>query len=195
MVRQGKVRDIGCSNLAAWQLMKALGESDRHGWARFVSSQSYYSLLGRDVEREIAPLAADQDVSLLVWAPLAGGILSGKYGRAGSSEAGARRAAPDYPDFPPVDHATAWDVVDVLRSIADRHAVSPAQVALGWTLSRPAVTSVIVGATRPDQIADSAEAAALDLTADDLQQLDSVSRGARPYPSGYGTSQVVGAPQ
>lgn len=182
MVRQGKVRYVGCSNLAAWQLMKALGESDRHGWVRFVSSQSYYSLLGRDVEREIAPLAADQGVSLLVWAPLAGGILSGKYDRAGSSESGARRAAASYPNFPPVDDDTAWDVVDVVRRIAERHAVSPAQVALGWTLSRRAVTSVIVGARRPDQIVDSAAAAALELTDADLHQLDDVSRAARPYP-------------
>jgi aryl-alcohol dehydrogenase-like predicted oxidoreductase len=176
------VRYIGCSNLAAWLLMKALGESDRHGWARFVASQSYYSLLGRDVEWEIAPLAVDQDVSLLVWAPLAGGILSGKYDRSGSSEAGARRAAADYPDFPPVDQPTAWDVVDVLRAVVGRHEVSPARVALAWVLSRPGVTSVVVGARRPDQIADSSAAAELELTAEDLEQLDAVGRGARPYP-------------
>ncbi|SER25356.1 Predicted oxidoreductase [Lentzea albida] len=182
VVRQGKVRYVGCSNLAAWQLMKALGLSDRNGWARFASSQSYYSLLGRDVEREIAPLAVDQGVSLLVWAPLAGGILSGKYGRTGSSEAGARRSAEDYPDFPPVDRSTAWDVVDVVRAIAGEHEVSAARVSLAWVLSRPGVTSVVVGAKRPEQIADSAAAAELELTTEDLARLDAVSRDRTPYP-------------
>ncbi|WP_200864991.1 aldo/keto reductase [Mycolicibacterium iranicum] len=100
LVRQGKVRYVGCSNLAAWQIMKAQAVSERRGWTRFVASQSYYSLLGRDVEREIVPMALDQNLSLLVWAPLAGGILSGKYRRSGADDPGARRAAADYPDFP-----------------------------------------------------------------------------------------------
>ena len=113
LVRQGKVRYVGCSNLAAWQIMKAQAVSERRGWTRFVASQSYYSLLGRDVEREIVPMALDQNLSLLVWAPLAGGILSGKYRRSGADDPGARRAAADYPDFPPIDPHSAWDAVDV----------------------------------------------------------------------------------
>ena len=181
-VRQGKVRYVGCSNLAAWQMMKAQAASERHGWTRFVASQSYYSLLGRDVEREIVPMALDQNVSLLVWAPLAGGILSGKYGRSGSDEPGSRRTAADYPDFPPVDPGSAWDVVDALRAVADQHGVSPAQVALAWVLSRPAVTSVVVGAKRPDQLADSAGAADLTLSAQDVTELEAVSDPGGSYP-------------
>lgn len=181
-VRQGKVRYVGCSNLAAWQMMKAQAASERHGWTRFVASQSYYSLLGRDVEREIVPMALDQNLSLLVWAPLAGGILSGKYGRSGSDEPGARRTAADYPDFPPVDPGSAWDVVDALRAVANRHGVSPAQVALAWVLSRPAVTSVVVGAKRPDQLVDSAGAADLMLSAQDVTELEAVSDPGGSYP-------------
>lgn len=181
-VRQGKVRYVGCSNLAAWQMMKAQAASERHGWTRFVASQSYYSLLGRDVEREIVPMALDQHLSLLVWAPLAGGILSGKYGRSGSDEPGARRAAANYPDFPPVDPDSAWDVVDVVRAVATRHGVSPAQVALAWVLSRPAVTSVVVGAKRPDQLVDSAGAADLVLSAQDVTELEAVSDPRGSYP-------------
>ncbi|GAA1680403.1 oxidoreductase [Mycolicibacterium murale] len=181
-VRQGKVRYVGCSNLAAWHMMKAQAASERHGWTRFVASQSYYSLLGRDVEQEIVPMALDQNLSLLVWAPLAGGILSGKYGRSGADEPGARRAAADYPDFPPVDPHSAWDVVDVLRSVANRHGVSPAQVALAWVLSRPAVTSVVVGAKRPDQLADSVGAADLVLSAQYMADLEKVSDPGRSYP-------------
>ncbi|WP_237571752.1 aldo/keto reductase [Mycolicibacterium lacusdiani] len=181
-VRQGKVRYVGCSNLAAWQMMKAKAASERHGWTRFVASQSYYSLLGRDVEREIVPMALDQNLSLLVWAPLAGGILSGKYGRSGSDEPGSRRTAADYPDFPPVDPGSAWDVVDALRAVANRHGVSPAQVALAWVLSRPAVTSVVVGAKRPDQLADSAGAADLTLSAQDVTELEAVSDPGGSYP-------------
>lgn len=181
-VRQGKVRYVGCSNLAAWQMMKARAASERHGWARFVASQSYYSLLGRDVEREIVPMALDQNLSLLVWAPLAGGILSGKYDRSGANEPGARRAAADYPDFPPVDPASAWDMVEALRAVATRHGVSPAQVALAWVLSRPAVTSVVVGAKRPDQLVDSAGAADLVLSAQDVAELEAVSDPGGYYP-------------
>lgn len=182
VVRQGKVRYVGCSNLAAWQMMKAQAASERHGWSKFVASQSYYSLLGRDVEREIVPMALDQDLSLLVWAPLAGGILSGKYDRSGADDPRARRATADYPDFPPVDPDSTWDVVDVLRAVATRHGVSPAQVALAWVLSRPAVTSVVVGAKRAEQLADSAGAADLVLSAQDMAELESVSDPGRTYP-------------
>ncbi|QAY72556.1 aldo/keto reductase [Agromyces protaetiae] len=182
LVRQGKVRYVGASNVAAWQLMKALGVSERLGAARFVSDQAYYSLLGRDVEREIAPLAADQGVSLFAWAPLAGGILTGKYSRSGASDPGSRRATAGYPDFPPVDPARAWDIVDAVESVASRHDASPAQVALAWVLGRPAVTSVLVGARRPEQLADSVAAVELELTTADLDELEAVSRTATPYP-------------
>ena len=140
----GKVRYIGCSNLAAWQLMKALAVSREQGLERFKCTQSYYSLAGRDLEREMIPLLKDQGLGLLVWSPLAGGFLSGKFTRDGGDDA-ARRAKFD---FPPVDKEKGFDILDVAKAIADRHGVSVAQVALAWILANSAVTSVIIGAQK-----------------------------------------------
>jgi len=166
LVRHGHVRYVGVSNWAAWQIVKALGIAERLGLARFESLQAYYTVAGRDLERELLPMLRSEGVGLMVWSPLAGGLLSGKYGRELQAQAGSRRIAFD---FPPVDKDRAWDCVDVLRTVAQAHGVSVAQVALAWLLHQPQVTSVIVGAKRPDQLADNIGATQVALTADELQ--------------------------
>lgn len=178
-VRQGKVRYIGCSNLAAWQVMKALGVSERRGLERFASVQAYYSLAGRDLEHELLPMIEDQRLGLMVWSPLAAGFLSGKYDR--HSEKGASRR--DKFEFPPIDREKAFDIIDTLRAIAERHAATPAQVALAWLLAKPAVTSVIVGAKRTDQLQDNLSALKLKLSTQDIAELDEVSATGPHYPS------------
>jgi aryl-alcohol dehydrogenase-like predicted oxidoreductase len=178
-VHQGKVRYIGCSNLAAWQVMKALGVSARRGLASFVSVQAYYSLAGRDVEDELVPMIEDQGLALTVWSPLAGGFLSGKFTRHGTTEPDARRTQLD---FPPLDDERAFDIVDVLASIGAAHRASAARVALAWLLAQPAVTSIVVGARRVDQLADNLAAVDLELTDDELASLDAVSRPPERYP-------------
>ena len=179
MVRSGKVRHIGLCNMAAWQIMKGLAISDKNHWARFESVQAYYTVAGRDLEREVIPLLQDQQVGLMVWSPLAGGLLSGKFTPDGKGPPGSRRASFD---FPVVDKPRAFAVVDVMRPIAQRHRVSVARVALAWLLSQPQVTSVIMGAKTPEQLADNLGASKLELTAEDLQALDEVSRLAPEYP-------------
>ncbi|MGC4943603.1 aldo/keto reductase [Kribbella sp. DT2] len=179
-VRQGKIRYVGASNLAAWQLMKALGTSDRLGLHRFQASQSYYSLVGRDIEAELIPLLTEEQVGLLVWSPLAGGFLSGKFDRDGTTDSGARRAQFSNP---PVDLEQGYDVVDALRKVAARHDATVAQIALAWLLAQPAVTSVIVGAKRPEQLEANLDAVDVTLTPEDLLELDEVSRKPAPYPA------------
>ena len=179
VVRAGKVRYIGCSNLAAWQMMKANGLASAAGGARFESVQAYYTLAGRDLEREVVPLLADQDMGLLVWSPLAGGLLSGKFRRDNAGPEGSRRVAFD---FPPVDKDRAWDCVDVMDGIAAAHGVSVAQVALAWLLSRGAVTSIIIGAKNEAQLDDNLAATELKLGAEDLAALDKVSALPQEYP-------------
>jgi aryl-alcohol dehydrogenase-like predicted oxidoreductase len=179
MVHCGKVRYIGLCNMAAWQIMKGLAISERKNWARFESVQAYYTVAGRDLEREVIPLLQDQQVGLMVWSPLAGGLLSGKFTPDGQGPAGSRRATFD---FPVVDKPRAFAVVDVMRPIAHRHQVSVAQVALAWLLGRPQVTTVIVGAKTPEQLADNLGASRLTLTSEDLQSLDEASRLPPEYP-------------
>jgi len=179
MVRSGKVRYIGLCNMAAWQIMKGLAISDRNHWARFESVQAYYTVAGRDLEREVLPLMQDQQLGLMVWSPLAGGLLSGKFGPDGKGPEGTRRASFD---FPVVDKARAFRVVDAMRPIAQRHEVSVARVALAWLLSRPQVSSVIVGAKTPAQLADNIGATQLALNAEELQALDEVSALPPEYP-------------
>jgi len=178
LVQRGLVRYIGCSNLAAWQLMKALGISERDRLARFQSLQAYYTIAGRDLEREIIPLLKDQRLGLMVWSPLAGGLLSGKYGPSATDEAGRRAKF----DFPPVDKDRAWRVVDAMRPIAAAHEASVAAIALAWLLHQDAVTSVIIGAKRRDQLTDNLRAPDIKLTADELKQLDAVSALPPEYP-------------
>jgi aryl-alcohol dehydrogenase-like predicted oxidoreductase len=178
-VRAGKVRYIGLCNLPAWQIAQALGISAQRGLARFESVQAYYSLAGRDLEREIVPLANDQKLAILPWSPLAGGILSGKFSREGQGPAGSRRATID---FPPVDRERAFRVIDAMRPIAKAHGSSVARVALAWLLEQSAVTSVIIGARNNEQLLDNLGATDLKLTAEDLAALNNASALPAEYP-------------
>jgi aryl-alcohol dehydrogenase-like predicted oxidoreductase len=179
LVRQGHVRYVGVSNWAAWQIAKALGIAERLGLSRFESLQAYYTVAGRDLEREIVPMLKSEGVGLMVWSPLAGGFLSGKYSRDQQAEAGSRRLAFD---FPPVDKERAWNAIDVMRPIADGKGVSVAQVALAWLLHQPQVTSVIIGAKKPEQLADNIAATKVSLSAEELARIDEVSRLPGEYP-------------
>ena len=179
LVRHGHVRYVGVSNWAAWQIAKALGIAERLGLARFESLQAYYTVAGRDLERELIPMLRSEGVGLMVWSPLAGGLLSGKYGREQQAEAGSRRMAFD---FPPVNKDRAWDCIDVMRPIAQAKGVSVAQVALAWLLHQPQVTSVIIGAKRPEQLVDNIAATQVKLSGAELQQIDEASRLPAEYP-------------
>jgi aryl-alcohol dehydrogenase-like predicted oxidoreductase len=181
LVNSGKVRYVGCSNYAGWQLMKALGISERRGLQRFVSQQIYYSLQARDAEYEIVPVAVDQGVGILVWSPLAGGLLSGKYRRGQPAPEGSRHLT-DWNEPPVRDEDQLYDVIDALVEIGDGHGASAAQVALAWLLGRPGVASVIVGARTEEQLADNLGAAALRLTDDERARLDEVSAPPLIYP-------------
>ncbi len=178
-VRAGKVRYIGVSNHAAWQIAKALGISERRGFARFQSVQAYYSLAGRDLEREIVPLARDQHLAILPWSPLAGGFLTGKFSRDGKGPQGARRSSFD---FPPIDRERAFRIIDAARPIGEAHDASVARVALAWLLHQPAVTSVIIGAKTREQLIDNLAAADLALAPEELATLGSVSALPPEYP-------------
>jgi aryl-alcohol dehydrogenase-like predicted oxidoreductase len=181
LVHAGKVRYVGCSNYAGWQLMKALGVAERRGLARFVSQQIHYTLQAREAEYELVPIAIDQGLGVLVWSPLAGGLLSGKYRRDQPGPETSRLLAGW--DEPPVrDQEKLYDIVEVLVAVATDRGVSPAQVALAWLLTRPAVTSVIIGARTDEQLADNLGAADLSLTADELARLEVVSRPPLLYP-------------
>ncbi|WP_224368517.1 aldo/keto reductase [Hyalangium versicolor] len=179
LVRQGKVRYLGASNLAAWQLMKALGISEHRQLARFESLQAYYSIAGRDLERELVPLMKDQQVGLMVWSPLAGGFLSGKFRRSSQGPDGARRASFD---FPPVDKERAYNVIDVMDGIAKEHNASVARVALAWLLHQPHVTTIVIGAKTPEQLEDNLQATALKLTPEQLTALNTASALPPEYP-------------
>lgn len=178
IVRSGRARYIGLCNFAAWQIAKALGTSARNGLARFESLQMYYSIAGRDLEREIVPLAKDEQLAILPWSPLAGGFLSGKFTRNGGPN-DARRAAFD---FPPVDKDKAYDIIDVMKEIGDARGVSVAQIALSWLLHQKHVTSVIIGAKNEQQLADNLAATSVELSSDDLAKLDQVSKLKPEYP-------------
>jgi aryl-alcohol dehydrogenase-like predicted oxidoreductase len=179
LVQQGKVRYIGCSNWQAWKIAKALGICELKNLAQFDTLQAYYSIAGRDLEREIVPLLESEGVGLLVWSPLAGGLLSGKYSRTNQKPADSRRTEFD---FPIVDKERAWRILDVMAPIAKAHDCSPARVSLAWLLTKPVVTSVIIGAKRPDQLQDNIAAVELTLTQDELQRLDEVSALPPEYP-------------
>ncbi|HSC65711.1 MAG TPA: aldo/keto reductase, partial [Caldimonas sp.] len=180
------VRYVGVSNWAAWQIVKALGISERLGLARFESLQAYYTIAGRDVERELVPMLQSEGLGLMVWSPLAGGFLSGKYARDQQAEAGSRRTAFD---FPPLDKERAYDAIDVMREIATARGVSVAQIALAWLLHQPAVTSVIIGAKRPEQLADNIGATRVALDAGELARLGDVSKLPSEYPGWMFTRQ------
>lgn len=179
LVTQGKVRYVGVSNWQAWKIAKALGISERKNSARFETLQAYYSLAGRDLERELVPLLEEEKMGLLVWSPLAGGLLSGRFSRSNQNPSGSRRTGFD---FPLVDKERVWDIIDVLTPIAEAHNCSPARVALAWLLSRPIVTSVIIGAKRISQLEDNLKAAELKLTEEEHRLLDKVSSLPPEYP-------------
>jgi aryl-alcohol dehydrogenase-like predicted oxidoreductase len=178
-VRSGKVRYIGLCNLQAWQITKALWISDKKNLARFESLQMYYSIAGRDLEREVVPLANDQRLAILPWSPLAGGLLSGKFSRDSKGPEGARRSTFD---FPPIDRERAFNIIDAMRPIAEAHGVSVARVALAWLIHQPHVTSVIIGARTRDQLTDNLAATGLKLGAQELETLNKVSALAPEYP-------------
>jgi aryl-alcohol dehydrogenase-like predicted oxidoreductase len=181
LVTSGKVRYVGASNYTAWQLMKALGVSERRGLQRFVSQQIYYSLQAREAEYELVPAAIDQGLGILVWSPLAGGLLSGKYRRGQTPPEGSRQLT-DWDEPPVYDEDKLYDTVDVLVEIAEAHGVSAAQVSLAYLLTKPAVTSVVVGARTSEQLADNLAAADLKLSEDELGRLDKVSAMPLTYP-------------
>ncbi|GBQ91943.1 aldo/keto reductase [Acetobacter nitrogenifigens DSM 23921 = NBRC 105050] len=180
LVRSGDVRYVGVSNWPAWRIAKALGIAERKNLTPLHSLQAYYTIAGRDLERELRPMLQSEQVGLMVWSPLAGGLLSGKYNRDGTSVSGDGRRATF--DFPPVDRDRAFAAINAMRPIAAEHGCSVAQVAIAWLLHQPVVTSVIVGARRPDQLLDNIFATNVRLTADNLETLNAVSALPPEYP-------------
>jgi aryl-alcohol dehydrogenase-like predicted oxidoreductase len=179
LTSQGLVRYIGVSNWAAWKIAKALGVSEAKGFARFETLQAYYSIAGRDLERELVPLIGEEKLGLMVWSPLAGGLLSGKYGPGANGPEGSRRASFD---FPPVEKDRAWACIEAMREIGDAHGVSVARVALSWLLAKPHVMSIIIGAKTVEQLDDNLAAAELQLSSEDIAKLDEVSKLPPEYP-------------
>jgi aryl-alcohol dehydrogenase-like predicted oxidoreductase len=181
LVRAGKVRYVGASNYTAWQLMKALGTADRASLPRFVSQQIYYSLQAREAEYELIPLAVDQGLGVLVWSPLAGGLLTGKYRRDHEAPAGSRQLT-DWNEPPVYDQEGLYDIVEILVGIGEEHGVSAAQVALAYILGKPAITSLVIGARTAEQLADNLAAASLSLTDAERARLDKASAPPLIYP-------------
>jgi len=190
LVQRGLVRYIGCSNLAAWQIEKALGLSTLHGWARFETVQAYYTIASRDLEREILPMMEAEHMGLMVWSPLAGGLLSGKFKRDQAGPNDARRSSGF--NFPPTDLNHTFNMIEAMHPIAERHDVSVARVALAWLLSRKNVMSIIVGAKTEEQLRDNLAAPELRLSDDDLAKLDEVSKLKPEYPIWMFERQGVG---
>lgn len=178
LARQGLVRYFGVSNWAAWRIAKALGISEAKGYGRFETLQAYYSIAGRDLERELVPLVDEEKLGLMIWSPLAGGLLSGKYGPGANPNEGRRLNF----DFPPVDKDRAWACIAAMREIGDAHGVSVARVALAWLLHKSHVMSVIVGAKTVEQLDDNLAAATLSLSDDEMARLDEVSVLPAEYP-------------
>jgi aryl-alcohol dehydrogenase-like predicted oxidoreductase len=189
VVHSGKVRYIGVSNHPAWKVVKANSYAEKMGWNKFVASQNYYSIAGRDIEREIVPMLLSEGIGLMPWSPLAGGFLSGKFTRNNEKAGDSRR---DSFDFPPVNKTKAYDIIDVMIEIGKRYDVSAAQVALAWMLRKPAVTSIIIGAKKQEQLMDNISSTNLALTSDDMNKLDSVSQLSLEYPGWMMERQLQG---
>jgi aryl-alcohol dehydrogenase-like predicted oxidoreductase len=189
VVRSGKVRYIGVSNHPAWQVVKANSYAEKMGWGKFVATQNYYSISGRDIEREIAPMAISEGLSIIPWSPLAGGFLSGKYTRTNEVAGDSRR---DSFNFPPVNKEKAYDIIDVLIAIGLRYQVTAAQVALAWLLAQPGVSSVIIGAKNLVQLNDNLNAVKLKLTDEELQELNLISELPSEYPAWMVNRQLQG---
>jgi aryl-alcohol dehydrogenase-like predicted oxidoreductase len=189
LVRGGYVRYVGVSNWAAWRVAKANALADERHWARFNTIQSYYSIAGRDLEREIVPMIASEKIGLMVWSPLAGGFLSGKYTRDASGPEGSRRVAFD---FPPVNKERAYDCIEAMQQIGAAKGISVARVALAWVLQRPFVMSVIIGAKDTAQLDDNIAATGVSFTPDELATLDKVSALPPEYPGWMIARQQTG---
>jgi aryl-alcohol dehydrogenase-like predicted oxidoreductase len=190
VVQQGMVRYLGFSNWPAWLAAKAIGLQREHGWAQFRVAEMYYSLVGRDLEHEVVPFAQDAGVGITVWSPLAGGFLSGKYTRKNPGGDGGRLTGFD---LIPFDREHGYDVVDRLREIGEQHSASPAQVALAWLLSRPHVASILVGASKIEQLDNNIGAAQLELSPDELSALDKLTEPTAPYPNWF-NANIYDAP-
>ncbi|GAB2981845.1 aldo/keto reductase [Mucilaginibacter puniceus] len=178
IVLTGKVRYIAVCNWPAWMVMKALGTADKYGWNKFVGMQYYYSLASRDIEREVLPVAIDQNLAMMPWSPLAGGFLSGKYTR-NNEKTGSRR---DNFDFPPINKDKTYDIIDVIAEIGKQHNATPAEVALAWVRLQKGITSTIIGAKNIDQLKDNIKSVDITLSADDLKKIDEVSALTKEYP-------------
>jgi aryl-alcohol dehydrogenase-like predicted oxidoreductase len=179
IVLTGKVRYVAVCNWPAWMVMKAIGIAEKHGWNKFAGMQYFYALAGRDIEREILPLAADQNLAVMPWSPLAGGFLSGKYSRHTEKAGDSRR---DSFDFPPVNKEKTYDIIDVLETVSKAHGVSVAQIALAWVRYQKGVTSTIIGAKTVDQLNDNIKSTELELSVEDLKKIDEVSALPKEYP-------------
>jgi len=179
IVLTGKVRYIAVCNWPAWMVMKAIGIAEKHGWNKFIGLQYYYSLSSRDIEREILPLAADQNLAVMPWSPLAGGFLSGKYTRETEKIEGSRRTTFD---FPPINKEKAYDIIDVISEIGKQYNVSAAAIALAWVRLQKGITSTIIGAKNGDQLHDNIKSTEIVLSADDLKKIDEVSALPKEYP-------------
>jgi aryl-alcohol dehydrogenase-like predicted oxidoreductase len=181
LVRQGKVRYIGCSNFSGWQLMKALAISDKRGWDRFITLQALYSLLARELENELVPLCLDQGLGIMVWSPLSGGFLSGKYRRGKPQPKGTRLSGPQ-PRFLQVDEEKGFDIVEELDKIGKAHHATVAQAALNYLLAKEGVSSVIIGARTPEQLADNLKTVDWEMSAEEVARLDEMSEPVPVYP-------------
>lgn len=179
IVLTGKVRYVAVCNWPAWMVMKALGIAEKHGWNKFVGMQYFYSVSGRDIEREILPLAADQNLAVMPWSPLAGGFLSDKNARGAQQEQDSRRSKFD---FPPIDKEKSLDIIDVLKDLGKQYNASVAAMALAWVRQQPGITSTIIGAKRPDQLQDNIKSTEINLSAEDLKKIDEVSALPQEYP-------------
>lgn len=179
IVLTGKVRYVAVCNWPAWMVMKAIGIAEKHGWNKFVGLQYYFSLAGRDIEREVLPLAADQNLAVMPWSPLAGGFLSGKYTRNNEKAGSSRR---DTFDFPPVNKEKAYDIIDVITEVGKQYNVSAAQIALAWVRLQKGITSTIIGAKNVEQLQDNIKSTEITLSDDDLAKINEVSALPKEYP-------------
>jgi aryl-alcohol dehydrogenase-like predicted oxidoreductase len=179
VVLSGKVRYIAVCNWPAWMVMKAQGIASKQGWHHFVGLQYFYSLSARDIEREIVPLAADQQLGIMPWSPLAGGFLSGKFTRTNEKAGNSRR---DEFDFPPINKSKAYDIVDLISEIGKPYQATTAQVALAWVRQQPGITSTIIGAKRVEQLTENIQSVNIRLSGEDLQRIDALTRLEKEYP-------------
>jgi len=189
VVRSGKVRYLGVSNHPAWMVMKANSFAGNMGWSKFVASQNFYSISSRDIEREIVPMALSEGISIMPWSPLAGGFLSGKYTRNTKTAGSSRR---DNFDFPPINKDKAFDIIDVMAKIGEQHNASVARVALAWTIGKQGVSSVIIGAKSQEQLLDNLACTQLQLTPDEVKELDAISALTPEYPGWMVDRQLTG---